>query len=170
MSAQELERLLKEQQGTREEVREIREDLRQLSAYLLAPSSAKEGEFSSLETRLEEIAHNLRERIGLVDTALIRLEKRVAESQSSGPVHPSQGGSAAQFETQVVDSPSFEERFEQAQDFSIYNDIDIRIDELKDFLDKRTARWRLHENIFYGLVILLLFLALFFSWWSAFLR
>jgi len=37
-----------------------------------------------------------------------------------------------------------------------HDDIDIRFDEMRSFIEERTSHWRLYENFFYGLVLLLL--------------
>ncbi len=178
MSTAELERLLEEQRDTRGEIKELQASVAQLQAtmqeYAMQRSAnqvdlpQESSELSALESRLEEIAHNLRERITQVDSSLMRVEKRLEERPLTAL--PDSGPREFSADSMPETSASFEERFEQAQDFSIFNDIDLRIDELKDFLDRRTARWRLHENIFYGLVVLLLFFSVFFSWWAAFLR
>lgn len=39
---------------------------------------------------------------------------------------------------------------------SAYTDFDIQLAELKGLIERNTRRWRIQENFFYGLVILLL--------------
>lgn len=50
----------------------------------------------------------------------------------------------------LINQPSAEVKL------SPYDDIDLQFEELRNFLEKRTSHWRIQENVFYGLVLLLL--------------
>ena len=52
--------------------------------------------------------------------------------------------------------PAFGPELSSPRAISPDDDLDLRLEELRGHLDHCTARWGFHENIFYGLVILLL--------------
>ena len=49
---------------------------------------------------------------------------------------------------------------EENRQLSPYDDFDLQIQDLKKYFKARTSHWRVYENFFYGLVILMLFVNL----------
>ncbi|MCB0324552.1 MAG: hypothetical protein KDD69_13310 [Bdellovibrionales bacterium] len=44
----------------------------------------------------------------------------------------------------------------QQRNLTPYDDFDVQVEELRDLIKSQTTRWRLYENIFYGLVVFML--------------
>ena len=55
----------------------------------------------------------------------------------------------------------------EQKNLSPYDDFDVQVEELRMFVKEQTSRWRLYENVFYGVVILMLFINMFMSVWLA---
>ena len=53
------------------------------------------------------------------------------------------------------------------QYYDIYNDFDLQFSDLKKTIEQQTSRWKIQENLFYGLVLLMLFLNTCMLFWIA---
>ena len=97
-----------------------------------------------INTELAELEHGLRD-------VLKRLTRELEQLSHSVDLLKTDQQKPLLETTPATNAPLVE-----SNSFSPYDDIDIRLDELRSFLDERTRHWRIYENIFYGLVIMLL--------------
>lgn len=72
----------------------------------------------------------------------------------------------AQYSQNSAQTAELAEAGVKARTVQPYDDIDIQFEELRKFINEKTSRWRLYENFFYGLVILLLLVNLVAILWA----
>jgi DNA repair exonuclease SbcCD ATPase subunit len=120
--------------------------LQRIGADPLQASSQRDALLSEAEESLKRDLENISIRLSQIEHQL--LDFRAQYSQNSAQAaEPTEAGA-------------------KGGTMQPYDDIDIQFEELRRFITERTSRWRLYENFFYGLVILLLLVNLVAIFWA----